>query len=79
MNPVHGLVPTPTSARPLTRAQETFRSLLARVESLRESIDTEEEKLDAALSFYAAEIVPRIAEAGCSAEGTGARLGTSRQ
>jgi len=57
---VRGLVPTPTADRPLTKAQEAFRSLLARLESLRESIDSEEEKLDAALSFYAAEIVPRI-------------------
>jgi len=55
-----GLVPSPSAGRPLTRAQETFRNLLARVESLRESIDTEEEALDATLSFYAAEIVPRI-------------------
>jgi hypothetical protein len=55
-----GLVPTPAASRPLTKAQETFRNLLARVESLRESIDTEEEELDATLSFYAAEIVPRI-------------------
>ena len=56
-----GLVPTPTAVRPLAQAQETFRSLLARVESLREAIDTEEKKLDAALVFYAAEIVPRLA------------------
>src|SRR5688500_8282336 len=55
-----GLVPAPTAARPLTQAQETFRSLLSRVESLRESIDTEEEKLDTTLSFYAAEIVPKL-------------------
>jgi hypothetical protein len=57
---VRGLVPTPAADRPLTKAQETFRNLLARLESLRESVDTEEEKLDAVLSFYAAEIVPRI-------------------
>ena len=56
-----GLVPTPTPNRPLTKAQETFRSLLERVDSLREAIEAEEEKLDAALSFYAAEIVPRTA------------------
>jgi hypothetical protein len=56
-----GLVPTPTPDRPLTKAQETFRSLLAKVDSLREAVDAEEEKLDAALGFYAAEIVPRIA------------------
>jgi hypothetical protein len=56
-----GLVPTPAADRPLTKAQESFRSLLAKVESLRESIDTEEEKFDATLSFYAAEIVPRTA------------------
>jgi hypothetical protein len=55
-----GLVPRPTAGRPLTKAQETFRSLLAKVESLRESIDDEEQALDATLSFYAAEIVPRI-------------------
>jgi hypothetical protein len=58
---VRGLVPTPATVRPLTKAQETFRGLLARVESLRESIDGEEEKLDATLNFYAAEIVPRLA------------------
>ena len=59
---VQGLVPTPTAGRPLTQSQETFRSLLARVQSLRESIDTEEEKLDTTLSFHAAEIVPRLAK-----------------
>jgi len=58
---VRGLVPTPTAGRPLTRAQKTFRSLLARVESLRESIDAEEQELDATLSFYATELVPRLA------------------
>jgi hypothetical protein len=56
-----GLVPSPSAGRPLTKAQETFRTLLGKVESLRESIDTEAEQLDATLSFYAAEIVPRIA------------------
>ena len=55
-----GLVPVPADQPPLTRAQETFRSLLAKVESLRESIDDEEAELDATLSFYAAEIVPRL-------------------
>lgn len=58
-NKIHGLIPTPTATRPLTRAQERFRSLLERVESARESIDAKEEELDAALSFYAAEIAPR--------------------
>ena len=58
---VRGLVPTPPGERPLTRTQKTFRTLLAKVESLRESIDTEEEELDAILSYYAAEIVPRMA------------------
>ena len=55
-----GLVPRPAAGRPLTRAQETFRNLLAMVESLRESIDDQEEALDATLNFYVAEIVPRI-------------------
>ena len=59
--PGRGLVPTPAADRPLTRAQETFRNLLARVESLRASIDAKEEELDETLSFYAAEIVPRLA------------------
>ena len=58
----HDLVPTPSAVRPLTQAQETFRSLLARVESLRESIDSEEQKLDRTLSFYAEEIVPRLSK-----------------
>jgi hypothetical protein len=58
---VSGLVPTPAAGRPLTRAQQIFRNLLAKVESLRESIDDEEAELDATLSFYAAEIVPRLA------------------
>src|SRR5262245_7854128 len=57
---LRGLVPTPAADRPLTKAQESFRSLLARLEALRASIDTEEEKLDATLRFYAKEIVPRI-------------------
>lgn len=55
-----GLVPVPGTDRPLTEAQQTFRRLLARVDSLRESIESEEQKLDAALSFYAAEIAPRL-------------------
>jgi hypothetical protein len=55
------LVPTPAAGRPLTRAQESFRTLLAKVESLRESIDTEEQEFDANLSFYAEEVVPRLA------------------
>src|SRR6516165_8730562 len=54
------LVPTPAAHRPLTKEQETFRSLLARVESLRNSIDAEEQELDATLSFYAEEVVPRL-------------------
>jgi hypothetical protein len=54
------IVPAPTVGRPLTRAQERFRDLLARVESLRKSIDSEEEALDTALTFYAAEIAPRL-------------------
>src|SRR5262245_23963866 len=58
---MRGLVPTPGVGRPLTRAQEAFRTLLAKVESLRESIDAEEAELDAQLAFYAAEIVPRLA------------------
>jgi len=57
---VRSLVPSPTADRPLTKAQETFRTLLIRLESLRESVDAEEEKLDAVLNFYAAEIVPKI-------------------
>jgi hypothetical protein len=58
---VRGLVPTPTADRPLTKAQATFRNLLSRMESVRESVDTEEQELDAALGFYAVEIVPRLA------------------
>jgi hypothetical protein len=56
-----GLVPVPTADRPLTKAQETFRTLLTRLETLRESVDAEEAELDATLRFYAAEIVPRVA------------------
>src|SRR5215813_2364698 len=55
------LVPTAAAVRPLTKAQETFRVLLAKVESLREAIDAEEQELDATLSFYAEEVVPRLA------------------
>src|SRR4030095_6708618 len=56
-----GLVPTPPADRRLTKAQETFRTLLGKVESLRESIEVEEEELDATLDFYVEEIVPRLA------------------
>src|SRR6185503_19937249 len=56
-----GLVPTPAPDRPLSTAQKTFAILLAKVESLRESIDAEEQELDATLSFYATDIVPRLA------------------
>jgi uncharacterized protein (UPF0335 family) len=59
--PAADLVPTPATDRPLTKAQETFRSLLAQVESLRKAIDAEEQELDATLSFYAEEVVPRLA------------------
>lgn len=55
-----GLVPVPGASRPLAEAQQRFRKLLARVEFLREAIETEEQSLDSTLSFYAAEIVPRI-------------------
>jgi hypothetical protein len=58
---VTDLVPAPAADRPLTRAQETFRDLLARVESLRQSIDAEEQEFDANLSCYAKEVVPRLA------------------
>ena len=58
----NNLVRTPATDRPLTQAQATFRRLLARVESLRESIDAEEQELDATLSFYADEVVPRLAK-----------------
>jgi hypothetical protein len=51
-----------TAGRSLTRAQESFRTLLARVESLRACIDAEEKELDATLSFYAEEVVPRLAK-----------------
>src|SRR5262245_52901235 len=54
------LVFMPTPDRPLTKAQQTFRTLLAKVASLRESIDADEEELDATLSFYAKDIVPRL-------------------
>ena len=55
-----GLVPTPPADRRLTKAQETFRTLRAKVESLRASIEVEEEELDATLDFYVEEIVPRL-------------------
>ena len=51
---------TPAQERRLTQAQEAFRALLRKVESLRESIDAEEQELDATLTFYAEEIVPRV-------------------
>jgi hypothetical protein len=55
-----GIVPMPAGNRPLTKAQQNFRDLLAKVESLRDAIDNEEGQLDATLTFYAAEIIPRI-------------------
>lgn len=54
------LVVTPAQERRVTQAQEAFRALLRKVESLRESIDADEQELDATLTFYAEEIVPRI-------------------
>jgi hypothetical protein len=59
--PANDLVPAPTADRPLTQAQQTFRILLRKVESLRESIDAEQVELDSTLNFYAEEIVPRLA------------------
>jgi hypothetical protein len=58
---MENLIPTPTPNRPLTKAQESFRTLLAKVESLRAAIDADEQEFDATLSFYATEIVPRVA------------------
>jgi hypothetical protein len=55
------LVLTPAADRPLTKAHETFRTLLGKVESLRKAIDAEERELDSTLSFYVEEIVPRFA------------------
>src|SRR5688572_25832925 len=55
-----GLVPVPADQPHLTRAQRTIRSHLAKVEPLRESIDTAEAELDATLSVYAAATVPRL-------------------
>lgn len=54
------LVLTPAADRPVTETQQTFRSLLARVESLRASVDAEERELDATLGVYAEEVVPRL-------------------
>ena len=54
------LVPAPSGDRPLTPAQENFRTLIAKVESLRVEIDAEEAGLDASLTFYTTEIVPRL-------------------
>jgi len=60
IRPARDLVPAPAADRPLTKAQETFQSLLAQLESLREAIDAEERELDTTLSFYAEEVVPRL-------------------
>jgi len=46
------------------------------VEALRESIDTEEEALDATIDFYAAEIVPRIAKQAAARKELVRRLAT---
>ena len=56
------LVSIPAVAAPLSKSQETLRTLLAKVESLRKFIDAEEQELDATLSFYAEEVVPRLAK-----------------
>jgi hypothetical protein len=56
------LVLTPAADRPATKAQETFRSLLIRVESLRASVDAEERELDGILTVYVEQVVPRLTE-----------------
>ncbi|HEX7779000.1 MAG TPA: hypothetical protein VF424_07175, partial [Vicinamibacterales bacterium] len=54
------LVVRPQAGRALNRHQQTFNRLVARVEKLRAQFDRERQRLDAALSFHAAEIRPRV-------------------
>ncbi|HEY2381044.1 MAG TPA: hypothetical protein VGK48_07665 [Terriglobia bacterium] len=55
-----GLILAPQPQRPLTKAQRTFNRLVAQVEALRSRIVQETGRLDAALTYYAEHIHPRL-------------------
>lgn len=52
-----------TSARPLSRKEQAFNRLLAKVQALRSRLDEEKRRLDLALVFHAAEVRPRMQRA----------------
>jgi hypothetical protein len=54
------IVHKPGSERPISKSRQRFRTLLAKVETLRAEIDREETDLNALLNFYATQIVPRL-------------------
>jgi len=46
--------------RPLTKAQQTFNRLVARIESLRLKLERETRRLDEALAYYGEHLYPRL-------------------
>jgi hypothetical protein len=55
-----GLTLTSRRGRPLTKAQQTFNRLVARIESLRLRLDRETRRLDDALAYYGEHLYPRL-------------------
>ena len=55
-----GLTLVSRRGRPLTRAQQTFNRLVARIESLRLKLERETRRLDEALAYYGEHLYPRL-------------------
>jgi hypothetical protein len=51
------------TTRPLTKAQQTFNRLLARIDNLRKKLELETRRLNDALSYHSAHVIPRQAKA----------------
>jgi exonuclease VII small subunit len=46
--------------RPLSKAQQAFNRLVARIDSLRQKLESETRRLDAALAYYGQHLYPRL-------------------
>jgi hypothetical protein len=55
-----GLMLVSQRSRPLTKAQQTFNRLVARIETLRLKLDRETRRLDDALAYYGEHLHPRL-------------------
>jgi len=55
-----GLTLVSRRGRTLTKAQQTFNRLVARIEALRLKLERETRRLDAALAYYGEHLYPRL-------------------